>query len=118
MFESIIILATKSSSWLCSILLTEISSLRLFLLITRSIVSNRLANKFFQSSFINIIAFAKINGTRRFGIKPGIEKFIGVFQRSAFEKVELYVIFENSGGNHISFLRPHRRIPFPFFCEI
>jgi len=64
---------------------------------------------------MDLVSFIEIDGARSLRIQPGVEETQGIFQRSTFEKVELYVILESAGSNDIPFLRPNRSISLPFY---
>jgi hypothetical protein len=74
------------------------------------------ANKLLQSSFWDFIALAEIDGARRLRLQSSVEETLRIVQSGAFEKVELYVVFECAEGDDIPFLRPDCGIPLPFFA--
>jgi hypothetical protein len=48
--------------------------LRLFLLAAGKVESNGGANEFLQRRFVDLVAFADVNGARCFGVKTGVEE--------------------------------------------
>src|SRR5205809_5802916 len=76
------------------------------------------ANQVSQRLFIDGVVLAEVDGAGRFSVEAGVEKALRVGQRSAFEEVDLDVLFEGSEGNDVAVVGPDGGAPFPVFVEV
>src|SRR5260370_39464535 len=83
-----------------------------------TIVSDGSTNEIFQSRLINRVALTKIDGSRFFRIKAGIEEFLRIFQESALKKVHFDGLLESADSTNKSLVRPDRSLPLPFLSEM
>src|SRR6266581_4890241 len=88
------------------------------ILFSFNIVSNGSANEIFQSRLINCVILMKIDRSRFFRIRTGIEELMRIFQESTLKKVHFYSFLERADSTHQSLMRPYCGIPLPFLSDV
>jgi hypothetical protein len=75
-------------------------------------------NQRFQSWFSDLVALGEIDGSRGFGIQTGVEESGRIFQRSAFEEIQLHMVLERTRRADKSIACVNRGVPFPLLSDL